>query len=127
MAPVRRIAQIVHLKPSAVEAYKECHANVWPEVLQQIKECNIRDYSIFFDNERTLFATFKYVGDDYEADMEKMRANPKVREWWAMTDGMQMWTMLMCSYLQESPIPGAVGSAEGPGWWKVLDEVFYTD
>lgn len=34
---------------------------------------------------------------------------------------------LMCSYLQESPIPGAVGSAEGPGWWKVLDEVFYTD
>lgn len=41
--PVRRIAQIVHLKSSAVEAYKECHANVWPEVLQQIKDCNIRD------------------------------------------------------------------------------------
>jgi L-rhamnose mutarotase len=43
MAPVRRIAQIVHLKPSAVAAYKECHANVWPEVLQQIKDCNIKD------------------------------------------------------------------------------------
>jgi len=43
MSPVRRIAQIVHLKPSAVEAYKECHANVWPEVLQQIKDCNIID------------------------------------------------------------------------------------
>ncbi|KAL2813708.1 hypothetical protein BJX63DRAFT_212906 [Aspergillus granulosus] len=146
---MRRIAQIVHLKPSALAAYKECHANVWPEVLQQIKECNIRDCtllissrpfflsmpstslavtwglifglvvlldSIFYDNDRTLFATFKYVGDDYEGDMEKMRANPKVREWWAMTDGMQ-----------ESPIPGAVGSAEGPGWWKVLEEVFYTD
>lgn len=41
--PTRRIAQIVHLKPSAVAAYKECHANVWPEVLQQIKDCNIRD------------------------------------------------------------------------------------
>ena len=72
--------------------------------------------SIFFDNERTLFATFKYVGDDYEGDMEKMRANPMVREWWAMTDGMQ-----------ESPISGAVSSAEGPGWWKVLEEVFYTE
>lgn len=23
--------------------------------------------------------------------MEKMRANPKVREWWAMTDGMQVY------------------------------------
>ncbi|KAJ5852485.1 uncharacterized protein N7529_011870 [Penicillium soppii] len=116
MAPVRRIAQIVHLKPSAVAAYKECHANVWPEVLQQIKDCNIKDYSIFFDNDRTLFATFKYVGTDFEGDMELMRANPKVREWWAMTDGMQ-----------DSPIPGAVGSADGPGWWKVLDEVFYTE
>lgn len=39
----RRFAQIVHLKPSAVAAYKECHANVWPEILQKIKECNIVD------------------------------------------------------------------------------------
>jgi hypothetical protein len=46
--------------------------------------------SIFFDNDRTLFATFKYIGTDYDGDMEKMRANPKVREWWAMTDGMQV-------------------------------------
>lgn len=43
MAQVYRIAQIVHLKPSAVAAYKRCHANVWPEVLQQIKDCNIKD------------------------------------------------------------------------------------
>ncbi|KAI3069114.1 hypothetical protein CBS147353_7174 [Aspergillus niger] len=104
--PTRRIAQIVHLKPSVIAAYKECHAN-FPL---------FKIYSIFFDNERTLFATFKYVGEDFEGDMQRMKANPKVREWWALTDGMQ-----------ESPIPGAVGSAEGPGWWKVLDEVFYTE
>lgn len=157
MAPVRRIAQIVHLKPSAVAAYKECHANVWPEVLQQIEDCNIKDCtfpltnlhlkvsdryslsdSIFFDNERTLFATFKYVGTDFEGDMEKMRANPKVREWWALTDGMQVSTFnlfhvgicdskLKVNASQESPISGAVSSAEGPGWWKVLDEVFYNE
>lgn len=36
-----------------------------------------------------LFASFKYVGYDYAGDMEKMRDNPKVREWWAMTDKMQ--------------------------------------
>lgn len=138
--PTRRIAQIVHLKPSAVAAYKECHANVWPEVLQQIKDCNIRDCmsplllsalytcqtiphveerrrnrerlfwlfwgercqsnaaaaidSIFFDNDRTIFATFKYVGDDFDGDMAKMKANPKVSEWWAMTDGMQVFIPL---------------------------------
>lgn len=43
MPNVRRIAQIIQLQPGAVEAYKDCHANVWPEVLQQIYDCNIRD------------------------------------------------------------------------------------
>ncbi|KAL2017218.1 hypothetical protein VTK56DRAFT_2425 [Thermocarpiscus australiensis] len=117
MASPRRIAQIVRLKPSAVEAYLDCHRNVWPEVLQQIHDCNIRDYSIFFDNDHTLFATFKYIGKDYEKDMEKMRANPKVREWWVMTDQMQ-----------ESLNEGSTGSLDQDRpWWKVLDEVFYKE
>ncbi|RMJ25725.1 DUF718 domain protein [Aspergillus sp. HF37] len=116
MSAVRRFAQIVHLKPSAIQAYKACHANAWPEVLRQIEECNIKDYSIFFDNDRTLFSTFKYVGTDLDGDMRRMHENPKVREWWAMTDGMQ-----------ESLVPGAVSSEKGPGWWKPLDEVFYKE
>lgn len=29
--------------------------------------------------------------------------------------------------VQESPIPGAVNSSEGPGWWKVLNEVFHVE
>lgn len=41
--PGRRIAQIVKLKPEFIDKYKEVHANVWPEVLKQIKECNIVD------------------------------------------------------------------------------------
>ncbi|OLN86146.1 L-rhamnose mutarotase [Colletotrichum chlorophyti] len=115
--PGRRFAQIVKLKPEFLDKYKEVHANVWPEVLKQIKECNIVDYSIFHDPEsRILFASFKYVGYDYAGDMEKMKENPKVREWWAMTDG---W--------QESLVPGAVSSEAGePSWWKPVEEVFYT-
>jgi L-rhamnose mutarotase len=60
----------------------------------------------------TLFANFKYVGEDYEADMKKMASNEKVREWWQVTD-----------HMQESPVAGAKGSAHGP-WWEVLEEVF---
>jgi hypothetical protein len=41
--PGRRFAQIVRLKPEFVAEYKECHAHVWPEVLKQIKDCNIKD------------------------------------------------------------------------------------
>lgn len=39
----KRIAQIVKLKPEYVAVYKECHAKVWPEVLKQIRQCNIED------------------------------------------------------------------------------------
>ncbi|KAI8632659.1 DUF718-domain-containing protein [Xylariaceae sp. FL1651] len=113
----RRVAQIVKLKPECVAKYKEVHAAVWPEVLQQIKVCNIRDYSIFHDpGTGILFASFKYVGYDYAGDMERMRENPKVRQWWAMTDGFQ-----------ESMVPGATSSESGdPAWWKEVEEVFYT-
>lgn len=45
-----------------------------------------------------------------------MAANPKVQEWWQMTDGMQ-----------ESPVAGATGSASGPGWWGQTEEVFYVE
>ncbi|ORY67722.1 uncharacterized protein BCR38DRAFT_483330 [Pseudomassariella vexata] len=115
--PGRRIAQIVKLKPEFVDKYKECHAAVWPEVLKQIRECNIVDYSIFHDEGTgILFATMKYIGYDYAGDMERMTENPKVREWWAMTDGYQ-----------ESLVPGAKSSEAGtPSWWKGLEEVFYT-
>jgi L-rhamnose mutarotase len=47
--------------------------------------------------------------------MEKMADNPKVQEWWRMTD----------SY-QESLVEGATSSQAGsPPWWKGLQEVFY--
>lgn len=39
----KRISQIVKLKPECVAEYKKCHAHVWPEVLKQIKACNIVD------------------------------------------------------------------------------------
>jgi len=82
-----------------------CHARerIWDET-DKSTGCSFRRLisgthadSIFFDNDRTLFSTFKYVGSDFEADMALMKANPKVREWWAMTDGMQVRFTLLIS------------------------------
>jgi L-rhamnose mutarotase len=75
--------------------------------------------SIFHDpGTGILFANFKYVGYNYAGDMEKMRQNPKVQEWWKMTDSFQ-----------ETLVEGAKSSYGGegePGWWKGIEEVFYT-
>ncbi|KAM3504208.1 hypothetical protein MY11210_008443 [Beauveria gryllotalpidicola] len=112
--PIRRFGQVIRLRKDCVEDYKACHANAWPEVLEQIKDSKIEDYSIWYDDKNgLLFASMKYVGTDFEGDMRRMAENPKVREWWKMTD----------SY-QESLVDGAVSSETGE-WWTTLEEVFY--
>ncbi len=107
---MRRFGQVIGVKPECVEEYERMHREVWPEVLRTIHACNIRNYSIFRDG-NTLFAYFEYVGDDYEADMRKMAADPRTQEWWSLTDEMQ------------EPAPD-----RAPGeWWKTIPEVFHTD
>lgn len=101
-----------------MEKYKEASAKVWPEVLKQIKDSNIEDYSIFHDPETNiLFASFKYVGYDYAGDMERMGENPKVQEWSKLTSSFQE------SFIDQT----ATSSQESkPAWWKDINEVFYT-
>jgi L-rhamnose mutarotase len=49
-------------------------------VLDVIKDCNIRHYSI---NQRDgyLFSFHEYVGEDYEAGMAKMAVDPATQRW----------------------------------------------
>ena len=70
---VRRYGQRIRVKPEAIEAYERLHADAWPGVLDQIRRSNIRDYTIWRDGE-DLFASFDYVGEDFEADMAAMAA-----------------------------------------------------
>jgi L-rhamnose mutarotase len=77
---MKRFGQVIGVKPEHFEAYKRYHAAVWPEVLKMITECNIRNYSIFH-KDGLLFAYMEYTGDDFEADMKKMAADPNTQEW----------------------------------------------
>lgn len=79
-----RFGQHAKLKTECVEEYKRLHAAAWPDVLKTITECNIRNYSIFIKG-TDLFAYFEYIGDDYEADMSVMAADPITQEWWQHT------------------------------------------
>jgi L-rhamnose mutarotase len=66
-----RFGQIGKLKKDKIDEYIELHANTWPGVLKTITECNLRNYSIFIHGD-LLFSYYEYIGEDYEADMEKM-------------------------------------------------------
>jgi len=75
---MKRYGQTIGVDPQQFEKYKAYHAAVWPEVLEMITACNIRNYSIFHKDGQ-LFAYFEYVGEDFAADMAKMAADPKTR------------------------------------------------
>jgi L-rhamnose mutarotase len=69
---------VIDLKPEKIEEYKKLHAAVWPDVLNKITECNIRNYSIYL-KENTLFSYFEYLGDDFDANMAHMAADPTTK------------------------------------------------
>ena len=70
-----RFGQLGLLKPEKAEEYTALHANPWPGVLKTITDCNLRNYSIFRHGLQ-VFAYFEYVGEDYDADMEKWPGTP---------------------------------------------------
>ncbi|MEM6280661.1 MAG: L-rhamnose mutarotase [Chloroflexota bacterium] len=111
---MKRIGQVIKLKPDAYEEYKRLHADVWQDVLATIKAANIQNYSIYHWN-GLLFAYMEYVGDDFDADMAKIAADPRTHEWWALTDPLQQ------------PVEGnSTGSVEG-NWWTDAEELFHVD
>ena len=110
MPELRRYGMVIGLKPEVSEKYIEHHAAVWPEVLKTIYECNIRNYTIFF-KDNLLFAYFEYVGDNLDADMAKMAADPKTQEWWEIVKPMQQ------------PLP----TRRDGEWWATMEDVFHTD
>lgn len=104
---MKRVAQIIRVRPEKLDEYRELHRNVPEPVLDRLRRSHIANYSIHLSGER-LFAYFEYHGDDMEADMALMSADEATREWWKLTDPCQQ------------PVDEA-----GPGeWWASMDQVF---
>lgn len=76
--------QVGRLKNDKIEEYIELHADVWPKVLEMIRECNLQNYSIFI-KEDVVFAYFEYMGPDYETDIKRMADDSITQQWWALT------------------------------------------
>ena len=107
---MKRFGMVIGLRPEKLEEYKKLHANPWPGVLEMIRQCNIRNYSIYH-KDGYLFGCFEYHGDNFDADMAKMAADPVTQEWWAL-----------CMPCQEPLATRAAGE-----WWASMEELFHAD
>jgi len=109
---VQRYGMVIGVKPEKIDEYKRLHAETWPDVLKMIGECNIKNYSIYLKEiepgKHYLFSYFEYTGDDFDADMAKMAADPTTQEWWSVTSPCQI------------PLQGEKS-------WAMTEEVFHTE
>lgn len=109
---MQRMGMVIGVKPEKIAEYKRLHADAWPEVLEMIRACNIRNYTIFLrEPENLLFSYWEYVGRDFEADMARMAEHEPTRRWWELTDPCQ------------TPL-----TTRKPGEkWTSMEEVFHAD
>ena len=109
---MQRMGMVIGLKPEKIAEYKRLHAAVWPEILDMISKCNIRNYSIFLkEPENLLFGYWEYHGTDFEADAAKMAADPKTQQWWDVC----------------MPCQQPLDTRKDGEWWAMMEEVFHHD
>jgi L-rhamnose mutarotase len=107
---MQRYGSVIGLRPEKLAEYKKLHSAVWPTVAKTITECNIRNYSIYY-LDGLLFSYFEYIGNDYEADMAKMAADPETQRWWDVC----------------KPCQKPLDCRKDGEWWADAEEFFHQD
>ena len=106
----QRIAMVNRIRREHVEQYKRLHADDNQGVRDLLTAANMTNFSIFFkelpDGELYLFGYYEYVGDNFDADMAKLVAEPRNKTWLEICDPMQR------------PLPGETS-------WALMEEVYH--
>lgn len=106
----RRYCLTLDLKddPALIAEYKRRHQEVWPEVLESIRDSGIVHMEIYLLGTRMFMIMEVNEQFSFEAKAAADRANPKVEEWERL-----MWRF-------QKALPGA-----GPGEkWLRMERIF---
>ncbi|MFE6740189.1 L-rhamnose mutarotase [Streptomyces tubercidicus] len=104
---MRRVAQVIRVRPEMLDEYRALHRDVPQPVLDQLRRCHIANYSIHLLGDR-LFSYFEYHGDDLAADLALMAADEATQAWWKLT----------------APCQQPVREAAPGEWWAAMEQVF---
>ena len=100
-----RVAFVLNVKPEKLDEYVAAHADVWPEMLEAMRDAGVRNYTIFLRGTEA----FGYCeADDIDAAWSRLLD----------TDVNRRWQAAMAEYL-EQPVDG---DGAGP-----LREIFRMD
>jgi L-rhamnose mutarotase len=104
---VTRVGFRLQVRPDLIDEYRSHHTAVWPEMLEALRRCGWHNYSLFLDDDGTLFGYFETTGTllDAVTAMQKQPVNER-------------WQALMGPYF-------VTGDASADQQMRELDEVFH--
>jgi L-rhamnose mutarotase len=104
-----RVGFCFKVKQDMIPEYKERHRQVWPEMLQALRETGWRDYSLFMREDGLLFGYLET--DDFQKALDGM----------AEREVNMRWQREMAPFFE-------IESGKRPDQaMQVLDEVFHLD
>jgi len=85
---MQKYAFKMHLNPGCRDEYQRRHDEIWPELLDLLKEAGISDYSIHLDPETNILFGVLWRTDEH--GMDKLPSHAIMQKWWAhMADIME--------------------------------------
>lgn len=93
---MQRVGFVIQVKRHKLDEYRRLHADVWPELLDQLRRAGIRNYSLWLAPDGTEFGYLEC--DDWAATCAYLDGSPVHAR----------WQRLMQDYL-ETPIDDAAG------------------
>ena len=86
---MNRIAFKMKLKNGFEAEYKKRHDEIWPELLKEISDSGVSDYSIFLDEETNFLFAVQKIKDTNTANL--LSESKIVGKWWDyMSDIMEV-------------------------------------
>ena len=77
----RRVCFVLRVRPDRAQEYRERHAEVWPEMLEALRETGWRNYSIFLRDDGLLVGYLEC--DDFAAAVAAMNDTGVNARWQA--------------------------------------------
>lgn len=78
--PTEKHAFCMFLRPNMADEYRRRHDEIWPELVQLLKQAGVQDYSIYLDEPRhVLFAVLRRRADHA---MDSLASQPVMQRWW---------------------------------------------
>jgi L-rhamnose mutarotase len=107
---MKRVGFLLKVKQDRLEEYKQHHTQVWPDMLQALREAGWHNYSLFLRDDGLLFGYFE-APDSLQAAQARM----------ALTQVNTRWQEFMAPFF-ESPT-----NARPDEMFAELTEIFHLD